>query len=242
MTFESTAAGRPEVIRIPTRAPVNCYAIRDEGVVLVDCSLSGRTRVIERALANHDLRLEDVRLILVTHAHVDHAGSAAALRARTGAPIAAHRADQVWMETGRIDIPAPVTTRGVAMAWITRLLLVPFINFPRARVDIVLGEGDFDLAPYGVPGVVRATPGHTAGSVSVLLPGSVIVGDMAMNGFPFRSGPGLPLAADDLPRLVESWRSLLATHEFDTVYPGHGDSFPADVIRREVDLFSNAGP
>jgi glyoxylase-like metal-dependent hydrolase (beta-lactamase superfamily II) len=101
-------------------------------------------------------------------------------------------------------------------------------------VDFVLGDDEFSLAPFGVPGKVVCTPGHSLGSVTVLLEnGDACVGDLAMNGFPFHFGPGLPIWADNLELAKRSWRML-----FDlgvkTVYPGHGKSFPAEALRQSI--------
>ena len=68
-----------------------------------------------------------------------------------------------------------------------------------------------------------------AGSLSVLLPdGSAFVGDLAFNVFPW-GGPIFPPFADNVPRLLESWKLLLA-RGITTIYPGHGKpsdrSFP----------------
>ena len=117
------------------------------------------------------------------------------------------------------------------------ILLKPFrplFRFPGGKVDVVLGNGGLSLEEYGIPGRVIHTPGHTPGSVSVLLDtGDAFVGCMAHNNFPFRLIPGLPIFAEDLPKLRDSWRSLLG-QGVETVYPGHGVSFSADVIRKLI--------
>jgi len=70
----------------------------DASLVLVDAGLPRyEHRVLRRMRA---LGLDDPRLIFVTHAHLDHYGSAAALRRLTGAPIAIHRADGDTMARG----------------------------------------------------------------------------------------------------------------------------------------------
>lgn len=57
---------------------------------------------------------------------------------------------------------------------------------------------------------MRYTAGHTMGSVSVLLEtGNAIVGELAMNGFPLLTGPGLPTIAEDMQRVKETWKLLL---------------------------------
>ena len=79
-------------------------------------------------------------------------------------------------------------------------------------------------------GVIVVDPG----SVSVLLDaGEAFVGDLAMNRFPLRFFPGLPIFADDLDAVTASWQLLLAQGAR-TVYPAHGKPFPAEVIQRAL--------
>ena len=85
-----------EIIRIPVLpfGIVNAHLIRSgAGCILVDTGIPGSERKIARALARHGLSVQDIKLIIVTHAHTDHAGSAARLRHLSGAPILAHRDD-----------------------------------------------------------------------------------------------------------------------------------------------------
>ncbi|PWU54427.1 MBL fold metallo-hydrolase, partial [Micromonospora globispora] len=86
----------PGVWRIPTvgRALVNSYAFVDDdgAVTLVDCGLKRAPARIVRGLAAIGKAPADVTRIVLTHAHRDHAGGAAELARRTGAPVAAHRA------------------------------------------------------------------------------------------------------------------------------------------------------
>jgi len=97
-----------------------------------------------------------------------------------------------------------------------------------------LGDEGLALDVYGIPGKVIYTPGHSPGSVSVLLEtGDVFVGDMAMNKFPLRFGPGMPIFAEDMAKLEKSWKLLLDAGA-KTIYPAHGESFSVDVIRKAL--------
>jgi glyoxylase-like metal-dependent hydrolase (beta-lactamase superfamily II) len=89
---------------------------------------------------------------------------------------------------------------------------------------------------------VLHTPGHSAGSVTVLLEtGEAFVGDLAMNALPLRLSPGLPILAEDPAAVVRSWETLLELG-VTTVYPAHGRPFPADIMRRAVYSAKNAQP
>ena len=85
-----------KIIRIPILpfGMVNAHLIISEGgCILVDAGIPGSEHKIERVLARYGLALHNIKLIIVTHAHVDHAGSAACLRELSGAPILAHQDD-----------------------------------------------------------------------------------------------------------------------------------------------------
>jgi glyoxylase-like metal-dependent hydrolase (beta-lactamase superfamily II) len=88
------------------------------------------------------------------------------------------------------------------------------------------------LDEYGLAGRVISTPGHTPGSVSVLLDsGEAIVGDMVIGDFFWLlRRPGPPLIAWDLERNWESARRFLGLSPR-IVYVGHGGPFqPEDLV------------
>jgi len=209
----------------------SCYLVRHEGTLLVDCGMRGAGPAFRKALAALDVRPEQVGLILLTHGHDDHVGSAREIADITGAKIAVHRADGDWLAQGH-----PVPAR--AASGLARLMLgITQSALARAHVaplvpDVFIGDEGLSLEGYGIPGRVVHTPGHTAGSVTLLLPdGKALVGDMAMNGFPLLGRrPGLPIVADDLTTVRGSWRMLLEQGVI-TAYPGHGGPFPAEAMR-----------
>jgi len=83
-------------------------------------------------------------------------------------------------------------------------------TFPGVTIDLVLDDEEFQLEPWGISGKVLYTPGHTSGSMSVLLDNvQAFVGDLAMNGLPMRIGPGMPFLAEDTNVIKKSWRVLL---------------------------------
>ena len=108
------------------------------------------------------------------------------------------------------------------------------IDIPPSNVDIVLGDEEFSLSEYGIPGRILYTPGHSMGSVSVLLDtGDAFVGDLAMSGFPMRLTPGLPALAEDMQKVRESWQLLIKAGA-KTIYPAHGKHFSVDIIQRAL--------
>ena len=211
----------------------HCYLIQGEKTVLIDGGSPKQVGHFKKLLEQLAIKPEEIDLILLTHGHWDHIGSAKDIKEMTGAKVAIHQREQEWVEKGLKPLPPGVTLWGRIVGAIMSLV-VPFVHIPSTKVDVVFDDDDFSLADYGIPGKVIYTPGHSSGSVTVLLDsGDAFVGDLAMNKFPLRLSPGLPIFAEDLEQVIESWQ-LLLERGVKTVYPAHGKPFSANVMRTAV--------
>ncbi len=138
---------------------VVCHLLVEEdrrGVVLLDTGLVGERGQIRRRLARLGLGPREVRAILLTHGHLDHAGNLAWVKAWTGAPIYAHPAEQV-----HLDGKFPYTG---AARWCGRLEHAGRVLLRAggpAKIDVPLADGD-ELPFWGGLRVVHL-PGHTLG-------------------------------------------------------------------------------
>jgi len=210
-----------------------CYVIQDAGCIMVDGGSPGQARAFRQAVARLPLKPEEIKLVVLTHGHWDHIGSAKAIKELTGARLALHRQEKDWLERSLRPLPPGVTTWGRIFVKIMALFM-PLVHIPATQVELILGDEALSLAEYGIPGKIMATPGHSRGSVSVLLEtGDAFVGDMAMGEFPMRLSPGLPIFAEDVQQLRQSWQSLLDAGA-KTIYPAHGTPFPADIMRQAL--------
>jgi hydroxyacylglutathione hydrolase len=208
-----------------------CYILKAEGVIAIDAGAPRKGKVFAQGLKRVSIHPKDVQLVVITHGHWDHIGSAKEIKDITGAKIAMHHREASWLEKSLKPLPPGVTPWGKVFNGIHQLFM-PFITIPPVKVDVLLKDEGMSLADYGIPGRILHTPGHSVGSVSVLLnTGEAFVGDLAMNRFPLRLSPGLPIFGDEPDSFSASWQLLLA-HGARTVYPAHGKPFPADVIRR----------
>src|SRR3954454_316844 len=104
MASPPAVAVPPAVFRIPTAgaSAVNSCAFLDDdvSVTLVDCGLEKAPPKIVAGLAAIGKQPSDVVRIVLTHAHGDHAGGAAEMAGRTGAPLAIHQDDAQYLEAG----------------------------------------------------------------------------------------------------------------------------------------------
>jgi len=212
----------------------HCYILQDKGTVMVDGGSPKTVKQFRKTIEEIHLNPKDIKLMILTHGHWDHIGSAKEIKDLTGAKIALHEKEKEWLEKSQKPMPPGVTLWGHIFGGIIRTFL-PFIHIPSTKVDLVLGDESMSLSEYGIPGRVIHTPGHSSGSVSVLLEtGEAFVGDLAMNKFPLRLSPGPPIFAEDWEALKKSWQILL-DQGAKTVYPAHGEPFSVDIIRKGLE-------
>jgi glyoxylase-like metal-dependent hydrolase (beta-lactamase superfamily II) len=210
-----------------------CYIVQGKGTIMVDAGSSWQAERFRKAMETLRIDPQSIRLIVITHGHFDHIGSARDIQEITGAKIAMHYREKDWLEKSLKPLPPAVTTWG-AIFKTTMGVFLPLVHFPPAKVGVVLGDDGMSLADFGIPGRITYTPGHSMGSVSVLLEmGDAFVGDLAMNGLPLRLSPGLPIFAEDMQKARESWK-LLLDQGAKTVYPAHWKPFSAEIMRRAV--------
>jgi glyoxylase-like metal-dependent hydrolase (beta-lactamase superfamily II) len=211
-----------------------CYIVQDEGVIMIDGGTPKRVDNFVKAVEELPLEPEEIQLIVITHGHFDHIASVKDIKELTKAKVAMHQQDADSLEKPSHQEPPPAVTVWGHILIKTLGKFMTASDIEATEVDIVLGDEEFSLAEYGILGKAIHTPGHTPGSVSVVLEtGDAFVGDLAMNGFPLRLRPGLPIFAEDLQKLKESWK-LLLDQGAKTIYPGHGKPFSAHVIRKAL--------
>lgn len=218
MTVSSPAVFiAPGLWRIPTTPfdVVNTYAVvEDDGsVTLIDAGTPFASRRIHEGLLAIDKHPRDVRRLVLTHSHYDHAGSAAHIATGTGARVIVHADDAPYTRAGKPPMPDGrfVSTRLLGLA-VTQ-------HFPGVEVDDEVKDGD--LLQIGGGMTVVHTPGHTPGHVALLHrpTATLITGDTIMNVAGLR---GLPAyVCHDFP-MYQRTRHVLAELEYDIVAFTHG--------------------
>lgn len=201
----------------------NCYLLRDDReTVLIDPGPPGGAAAIITEATQASVRPEDVRLILVTHGHLDHYGAADAVRAWCGAPVAAYASEPAFSQDRRNALPPAQTLRGSAVRWFY-LLLSRLAHFAPLEADLLLQDGA-DLSPYGVEAHVVLVPGHSPGSLAVVTAeGDAFVGDLFVN----YTVPSQPLYLSDRTAWQQSYERIRILGPR-RVYVGHGEPFSGD--------------
>jgi hydroxyacylglutathione hydrolase len=187
----------------------------EDGLLLVDTGSRGSEQKVLRLM--HSLGRNDLRLIFISHAHLDHYGSASALRRLTGATIAIHSLDAEAMTLGETPLGL---ARGRGR--LVKPLLPFFLRFVKLEPtppNRLLEDGEW-LAGFSLDTRIVHLPGHTPGSACLLVDGRLaFVGDLL-------SSTGRPHVqcyyAHDWS-LISSNLSRLKAFQPEWIYPGHGN-------------------
>jgi glyoxylase-like metal-dependent hydrolase (beta-lactamase superfamily II) len=211
---------------------VNVFLLKGEKTILIDAGMPGQMEKCLKGLAMSNTQPQEIDLLLFTHGHYDHIGMAKEIVDLSGAKTAIHAREVEWLETGKPPLPPGITLLGKLMIGLMKR--APKMKVSPTTVDIVLEDQGLDLGEFGIPGQVIYTPGHTYGSVSILLEnGDAFVGDLAGSARYMRLKPGVPIFAEDESLIKPSWKKLLDLGA-KVIYPGHGKPFPAQALRQQL--------
>ncbi|MBM2831768.1 MAG: fold metallo-hydrolase [Dehalococcoidia bacterium] len=171
---------------------------------LIDAGGRGSLPLIGYALRRLGRSVGELKLVILTHYHPDHAGGLAELIHASSAMVAVHEAEADVI-SGQSPLPNPY--RNVLVARLT----APFLSRVQSQpvpVNYLLRDGD--ELPIGGGARVVHTPGHTLGSICLYFPGKklLIAGDAFRHSFRRLSLPASHVTRN--PRLAQqSLRRLL---------------------------------
>jgi glyoxylase-like metal-dependent hydrolase (beta-lactamase superfamily II) len=225
-------------LRLPLPWPgidhVNAYAVRQaDGLLLIDCGTAGHptcVAALDRALEQTGHELADVRTLVLTHAHSDHAGLAAHVVRRSGADLWSHPADGHFFDVLR-DPPTFSAARGRR----ARREGVPagrLCAYATADEELEGAVGavaaDYELVDgIRLPSAlgdweVLETPGHAPSHVCLLQRERrlLIAGDLLCVAFVPWLDYGF--TADPLAEMLASLRRVEALGPIELALPGHG--------------------
>lgn len=185
-----------------------------EGHILMDSGLEADAAQLRRSIASLGFDVKDVRILLNTQAHFDHAAGLAALKKMSGARMLASAADAALLESGGRNDPA----------------FGDSLTFPPVAVDAVIKDGE-RVTLGGITLTAHLTPGHSKGTtswamtvqeggreLSVLFAGSTSIPDPDMT---LVNNPRYPTLVDDYKRTF----TLLKSRTPDVWLTQHASAF-----------------
>jgi len=222
------AATRHWIIPIPMMSS-NAYVVTNgKQSILIDAGMKKKEKKIVAAIERMQLSPDDIKLIILTHTHYDHCGSLKALQEITKAKVLVHKAEAACLKKGYTEFPKGTMWFPKIMSAIGRTIGKRLGKYAPVVPAITISKR-FNLRAYGIDGYVLPTPGHSAGSLSVIIEGKyAIVGDTLFNIFKHSV---FPPYANDQKKLLKSWEKLLQS-KCELFYPGHGKPFTRERLEK----------
>jgi glyoxylase-like metal-dependent hydrolase (beta-lactamase superfamily II) len=213
---------------------VNVYLLEESGAVtIIDAGAPGYWKDLHAELAAMGRTPDDVRALLLTHAHSDHVGFAERIRRESGVPVLVHPDDAALArgEVGQVRDEHGPGYRSWSIRAIAGFAFFA-LTHGMTRVTPIAEVGTLlDGATLDVPGAPRVVhlPGHTSGSVAFHVPArdAVFVGDAfaTRNVITGRRGPHLATTFNEDNRRAIASLARLDGLAAGIVLPGHGDAW-----------------
>jgi glyoxylase-like metal-dependent hydrolase (beta-lactamase superfamily II) len=201
----------------------NGFFVKDDGFVAVDCGSELGVEPFLGVCAESGVEPKDIRLLVVTHGHVDHFVNMGEMRTATGAPIMCHKNAERSMREARFPEVRP------------RSGFQPVPVLCPIAPDLVV-SGTVDLGPWGIGGRLVETPGHSDSCMSMVLDsGQALVGDLVVEDPRDHSASLAYFCCTD--DMAAADRQIFLSVEYllksaATFFSGHGGPFTkADVAR-----------
>ncbi len=208
----------------------NAYYVRYNGVgLLVDTGKALAYRRLKMNLNRLGLAETHTRILVLTHTHFDHCQNAFALANCFGFRIVMSNAEAGYARQGYTPLPRGTNLVTRVLSFVGNKYLSQFFGYVAFTPDLLLETGG-ELTSYGLDVVVIPTPGHSVGSISIVVDNEIaLVGDALFGIFP---NSAFPPFADDPDSMLHSWNVLLQTG-CQLFLPGHGIPVSRELLQRE---------
>jgi glyoxylase-like metal-dependent hydrolase (beta-lactamase superfamily II) len=198
--------------------------------ILVDTGTSNNYQRLLKGIGSIITHRERIDMVVLTHTHFDHCQNASRFRRDQGSIILASSYESVCTKEGFTPIPRGTLPYSKIISRVGRLLGSRFFGYPHFSIDIEVEDkyafNDFDMNLR-----IVSTPGHSAGSISLIVDNEIaLVGDAMFGIF---NNSILPPFADDKQKMFESWKKLYATG-CRLFLPGHGNIIDKELLRSQI--------
>ena len=217
----------------------NAYLLTGEDLSLVDTGMPGEEENVIRGIKKIGRKPEELSCIMITHAHMDHMGSLAALKKASGAMVVASSKEVDYVKGAKRTWTMGREGFGGKLFKTALFFMETFVlKYEPTEVDIPCQEGETIDCFGGIQ--VVASPGHSPGSFSYYQKDKKLL----------FTGDALSTMSGELrlpPRMGcadyhEALRSVegLAELDFETCLFGHGDPLKSKASSMVRNLLHNA--
>ncbi|MBC2582265.1 MBL fold metallo-hydrolase [Clostridium sp. DJ247] len=197
--------------------------------LLIDTGRKNKWKQLKNELDKIGVNESSLKALILTHTHFDHAESSYSIKENYKTKLIVHKSEGDLVKYGNNPVirgTNPIT------GFITGMLgekLREFYKYKPAGYDIAVDD-NFNLVELGFNAYIIHTPGHSSGSISVIIDNEIaIVGDAMFGVF---KGSVFPPYAEDTAAMVSSWKKLLDTG-CSLFIPAHGTENNKELLQKE---------
>lgn len=194
--------------------------------ILIDTGTKSMYQRLELRL--NQLNVNRIDYLILTHTHYDHAENSSRIKEKYKAQVLVHRDEASYLNSGKNIIPGGTNliTRLIINLFAKRFLSIS--RYEPCQHDFLV-DSVFKLNEPGFNTYIMHTPGHTIGSMSVIIDNEVaVVGDAMFGIFKWSV---FPPYANDITELINSWDCLLGTG-CSVFLPGHGSANNRSLVQK----------
>jgi hydroxyacylglutathione hydrolase len=206
----------------------NVFILTDgQKTILIDTSVSGLWNSLIKKLEK--LGINKIDYLILTHAHFDHAANANKIKEKYNASVIIQQEEAGYLANGDNILPYGTTI-------FTKLIVNVFgkrffsrFKYEPCQPDILINSY-YNLRELGFNAYLIHTPGHTAGSMSLIIDDEIaIVGDTMFGVFKWSV---FPPYAEDEKLMIHSWGKLLET-KCSEFLPSHGTANSRLLVQKD---------
>jgi len=195
--------------------------------ILIDTSPKYKWKELEKRLKQ--LEVDIIDYLILTHTHYDHAENSKKIKEKYNAQVIVHKNEALCLTSGENILP---NGTNAITKLIIRLFAKQFLTkfrYEPCQYDYLV-DSVLDLSNFGFNAFIMHTPGHTPGSMSIIIDDNVaIVGDTMFGVFQWSV---FPPYANNIIQMIESWGKLLKTNCL-VFIPAHGSANSRSLVQKE---------
>lgn len=198
--------------------------------ILIDTSVKRLRAKLLRRL--EQANIHSIDYIILTHAHFDHAANANALKKKYNSKVIIHSEEAGYLSAGDNIIPEGTFFYSRIMMNLVGKRVFHWFCYEPCIPDLIV-RSKFDLKEIGFNAYLIHSPGHTSGSMSLIVDDEIAIAGDSMFGI-FKNSV-FPPFAQDADQMVRSWKVLLDTN-CQAFFPSHGTAKSRMLLQKEYDL------